>query len=143
MLKNLAYSTDLSRSHSRLNFTGVAFAIGPTLETFCVTPNCKGSKDLTQKISIVTPSYNQRAFLEVALESVRAQNYPSLEHIVVDGASTDGTVEYLRSLTWKRGWEHLHWISEPDEGQSDALNKGFKMAAGTIVGWLNSDDVYR
>jgi len=91
----------------------------------------------------VTPSYNQRTFLEAALQSVRTQNYSSFEHIVVDGASTDGTVEYLRSLTGKGGWEHLRWISEPDKGQSDALNKGFKMASGDIVGWLNSDDVYR
>ena len=91
----------------------------------------------------MTPSYNQRSFLELALQSVRAQNYPSLEHIVVDGASTDGSVDYLQSLTGKAGWEHLHWISEPDKGQSDALNKGFKVASGNIVGWLNSDDVYR
>lgn len=95
------------------------------------------------QISIVTPSYNQRTFIEPALESVRSQHYPSIEHIVVDGASTDGTVEYLRFLSGKAGWEHLRWISEPDKGQSDALNKGFRMASGNIIGWLNSDDVYR
>jgi glycosyltransferase involved in cell wall biosynthesis len=98
---------------------------------------------LIPRISIVTPSYNQRAFIELALESVRSQNYASAEHIVVDGGSTDGTVEYLRSLSGKAGWQHLRWISERDRGQSDALNKGFKMASGDIIGWLNSDDVYR
>lgn len=95
------------------------------------------------QISIVTPSYNQRTFIELALESVRSQNYASVEHVVVDGASTDGTAEYLRSLSGKAGWEHLRWISEPDQGQSDALNKGFKIASGDIIGWLNTDDVYR
>jgi GT2 family glycosyltransferase len=98
---------------------------------------------LISQISIVTPSYNQRPFIELALESVRSQNYASVEHVVVDGGSTDGTVEYLRSLSGKTGWQHLRWISEPDRGQSDALNKGFRMASGDIVGWLNSDDVYR
>ncbi len=95
------------------------------------------------KISIVTPSFNQGAFLEEALLSVKEQNYPDVEHIVVDGASTDGTVGILRSYARRPGWEHLRWISEPDQGQSDALNKGFQMTTGSIVGWLNSDDRYR
>jgi glycosyltransferase involved in cell wall biosynthesis len=98
---------------------------------------------LIPRISIVTPSYNQRAFIASALESVRSQNYLSLEHIVIDGASTDDTVEYLQSLSGRAEWQHLRWISEPDRGQSEALNKGFKMASGNIIGWLNSDDVYR
>ena len=79
---------------------------------------------MISQISIVTPSYNQRPFIKLALESVRSQNYASVEHVVVDGGSTDGTVEYLRSLSGKTGWQHLRWISEPDRGQSDALNKG-------------------
>jgi glycosyltransferase involved in cell wall biosynthesis len=66
-----------------------------------------------------------------------------VDHIVVDGASTDDTVEILRRYSGRPGWEHLHWISEPDHGQSDALNKGFRMATGTIIGWLNTDDRYR
>jgi glycosyltransferase involved in cell wall biosynthesis len=95
------------------------------------------------KISIVTPSFNQGAFIEEALISVKDQNYPAVEHIVVDGASTDQTVEILRRYTGTPGWEHLRWISEPDRGQSDALNKGFRIATGDIIGWMNSDDRYR
>lgn len=95
------------------------------------------------KISIVTPSFNQGAFIEEALLSVKEQSHPDVEHIVVDGASTDQTVEILGRYAGRPGWEHLRWISEPDRGQSDALNKGFRMATGSIVGWLNSDDRYR
>jgi glycosyltransferase involved in cell wall biosynthesis len=93
-------------------------------------------------ISIVTPSYNQGNFIEQCLRSVGEQDYPVLEHIVVDGGSTDGTVEILRQHSSRPGWEHLRWISEPDRGQSDALNKGFRMARGDVIGWLNSDDFY-
>ncbi len=74
---------------------------------------------------------------------MKEQNYPSVEHLVVDGASRDETVNILRRYAGLPGWEHLRWISEPDRGQSDALNKGFRMATGSIVGWLNSDDRYR
>lgn len=95
------------------------------------------------KISIVTPSFNQGPFIEEALRSVKEQNYPAVEHVVVDGASTDGTVEILKRYAGTPGWEHLRWISEPDDGQTDALNKGFRMVNGEIVGWLNSDDRYR
>lgn len=95
------------------------------------------------KISIVTPTFNQAAFIMEALLSVKQQNYPNLEHLVIDGASTDGTTDILRRLCSQPGWEHLHWISEPDRGQSDALNKGFRAVTGDIVGWLNSDDRYR
>lgn len=95
------------------------------------------------KISIVTPSFNQAAFLEEALWSVKNQNYPLMEHIVMDGGSTDGTVEILRKYAEQPGWEHLRWTSEPDKGQSDALNKGFRLASGDVFGWLNSDDRYR
>ena len=68
---------------------------------------------------------------------------PNLEHIVIDAASTDGTVEILRRYSSQPGWEYLCWISEPDHGQSDGLNKGFHRVTGDIVGWLNSDDRYR
>ncbi len=87
-------------------------------------------------ISVVTPSLNQGRYIEECIVSVRAQLGPDAEHIVIDGGSTDGTVEILGK------YPHLRWVSEPDRGQADALNKGFKMATGEIVGWLNADDAY-
>jgi glycosyltransferase involved in cell wall biosynthesis len=87
-------------------------------------------------VSIVTPSLNQGGYLREAIESVRAQSYEPIEHIVVDGGSSDGTLEILRE------YDHLRWVSEPDRGQSHALNKGFALAQGEIFGWLNSDDAY-
>jgi glycosyltransferase involved in cell wall biosynthesis len=95
------------------------------------------------RISIVTPSLNQVRYIDEALESVRDQAYPAVEHMVMDGGSSDGTVELLRDLDGKREWKHICWRSEPDAGQSDALNQGFKLASGEIVGWLNADDRYR
>jgi len=92
-------------------------------------------------ISIVTTSFNQQCFIEEAIESVSTQNYPCMEHIVIDGCSTDGTVEWLQRNADR--WETLHWNSGPDSGQSEALNKGFRQAKGDIIGWLNSDDRYR
>ncbi|MBV9340929.1 MAG: glycosyltransferase [Acidobacteria bacterium] len=94
-------------------------------------------------ISIITPSYNQARFLVQAIESVTNQNCASVEHIVVDGASRDDSVAILKEYSSKPGWQHLRWISEPDRGQSDALNKGIGMATGELIGWLNSDDRYR
>ena len=87
-------------------------------------------------MSIVTPSLNQARWLREALESVHAQTYPRVEHIVVDGGSTDGTVDILESSA------DVRWVSEPDRGQSHALNKGFALAEGEIFGWLNADDAY-
>ncbi len=88
----------------------------------------------TPKVTIVTPSFNQARFLPQTLESVRRQDYPDIEHIVVDGGSTDGSVEILRQAP------RIHWRSEPDRGQVDAINKGLAMASGEILAWLNSDD---
>ena len=95
------------------------------------------------KITIVTPSFNQGAYIEEALLSVKQQDYPNLEHIVVDGGSTDQTLDVLSKYGNHAEWQHLRWISERDKGQSDALNKGFRMATGDVIGWLNSDDRYR
>lgn len=90
------------------------------------------------KISIVTPTYNSVAFLEATIQSVLSQNYPNLDYIIIDGGSTDGTLEII-----ERYQEHLsYWVSEPDKGMYDAIQKGFDKATGEIMGWLNSDDLH-
>ncbi len=114
------------------------------------------------KISIITPSFNQAKYLPATIESVLAQNYPHLEYLIIDGGSTDGTldilnfgfpnleeesqskiqnpkskIEIIQNLKSK-----IRWFSEPDEGQAQAINKGFKKSTGEIVAWLNSDDLY-
>jgi glycosyltransferase involved in cell wall biosynthesis len=89
-------------------------------------------------LSIITPSYNQAAFLERTLRSVLDQGYENLEYIVVDGGSTDGSVEILKRYSDQLAW----WVSEPDAGQTDALNKGLRDATGDIVAYINSDDYY-
>jgi glycosyltransferase involved in cell wall biosynthesis len=88
------------------------------------------------RVSILTPSWNQAAFIDATIRSVLEQTGVELEHIVMDGGSADGTVEILRR------YPHLVWVSEKDGGQADALNKALAMATGEIVGWLNSDDLY-
>lgn len=88
------------------------------------------------KISIITPSFNQGEYIEECIQSALNQNYPFIEHIIVDGGSTDNTIDILKK------YNHLIWVSEKDEGQADALNKGLKMAKGEIIGWINSDDYY-
>jgi len=90
------------------------------------------------RITVVTPSFNQGAFIEQTIRSVLLQKYPNLEYLVIDGGSTDATIEIIKKYESRI----TYWTSEPDRGQSHAINKGFETATGDILAWLNSDDMY-
>ncbi|HAX95051.1 MAG TPA: glycosyltransferase [Prolixibacteraceae bacterium] len=97
-----------------------------------------GEYVLWPKISIVTPSFNQAQYLEEAIRSVLLQGYPNLEYIIMDGGSTDGSVEIIKKY---EPWL-TYWVSKKDKGQASAINKGFSLATGELAGWLNSDDIF-
>ena len=106
--------------------------------TQSVSPLLAMTQDSMKLVSIITPSFNQARYLEATIQSVLSQEYPRIEYIVIDGASTDRSVEIIK------GYENrlAYWISEKDSGQAEAINKGLTHATGEILAWLNSDDYY-
>lgn len=109
----------------------------PWTEQSDFLPETQLSEEPWPKISIVTPSYNQGQFIEETIRSILLQGYPNLEYIVIDGGSTDETLDVIEQYA---PWID-HWVSEPDEGQSHAINKGLTRSSGEIWNWINSDDL--
>jgi glycosyltransferase involved in cell wall biosynthesis len=109
----------------------------PWNEAHVRLPQTQATGDPWPRLTIVTPSYNQGRFIEETIRSILLQGYPDLEYIIIDGGSSDETFSILDKYS---EWI-AHWVSEPDKGQADALNKGIAVATGTIFNWINSDDL--
>jgi len=105
----------------------------------CIRVQMKFQDPTNPLVSIITPSYQQANFIEETILSVIGQKYSNMEHIIIDGLSSDGTVNILHKYSEKH---QIKWISEKDNGQSEAINKGLNIAKGDIIGWINSDDTY-
>ena len=103
-----------------------------------ISPQAPPFPDELPRVSLVTPCYNGMPWLRAAIDSVLGQDYPNLEYLVMDGGSTDGTVELLKEYG-----EQLTWVSAPDDGQADAIARGFERTTGEILGWLNADDTLK
>src|SRR4051812_39975174 len=110
-------------------------------------PWTQGSPDLSEhmpggqpwpRISVITPSYNQGQYIEETIRSILLQGYPCLEYIIIDGGSTDGSIDIIRKYA---SWL-AYWVSKPDQGQTSAINKGWRRASGDILAYINSDDSY-
>lgn len=114
----------------------------PNIKSWCAktqtAPDTYSETQVYPKISVIMPSYNQGAFIEETIRSILLQNYPALELIIMDGGSTDETVDILKKYD---KWIHF-WVSKKDNGQSDAMNKGWHKATGDVVAFINSDDYY-
>lgn len=128
---------------AQISFTLASGVRNPALEfpnamSFSQLPVNRQDGSPWSRISIVTPSYNQAEFLEDCIRSVLDQNYPNLEYVIMDGGSTDGSVDIIKKYAHRL----TYWTSERDEGQYDAINKGFSKTTGEIMAWLNSDDKY-
>ena len=129
---------DVPRGTTRVSCTPAPCQPGASARSRWRPDSCSHSRRGRPRISVVTPSFNQGAYIERTIQSILDQRYPNLEYIIIDGGSTDGSRKII-----ERYEKHLaYWVSERDGGQADGLNKGFRRCTGEFVGWQNADDLY-